>query len=804
MSESPAPVGTLRRIFSAAFGLFLFVSAAVSAQIVVPDQTIYVDSLQNGWQDWSGGWATVNLSNLTPVHSGADSISVSANAWQAMYLEHAAFDSNGYTSLRFWIRGGGAGNQQLALSALRSAAAQTPFDLPPLTTSWQQMTITLTQLGVSQVTDFDGFWIQDRSGTTQPVFYVDDVTLIGGTIAAPPPVSVTVDRGADRRAVSPEIFGVCAGPGDVLGLPWPVVRWGGNSTTRYNWQLDTHNTASDWFYMNIPDGNGALNSVDQLVDAVRSKGGNPLITLSTIGWTPKLRQKNWGFSQALYGAQPWNECVASPDDPAELWCKRDAGDGVLASGAKITNNSPFDTSIAITPAFEAGFMAHIASHILANAAAGGVKYFALDNEPALWSSTHRDVHPLKLGYTEMWNYTTAYGAAAKVQDPNVKIFGPVEWGWCSYFWSDADGCGNSNGADYLANGPLLEWYLRKAKDWEKANGKRLIDYLDIHFYPQNDPNNPQNDGVSLTNLETSAVAALRLRSIKSLYDPNYIDESWIGDKVRMIPRLRDMIAKNYPGTKIAITEYNFGGVASRPASPGDDNGITAALAQSEALAIFAREGVDIATRWVLPVGNTRVEDGFKLFMDYNGAGAQVAGDSVRAVSSDVDTVGAYCIRGAGASNNFYILLFNKSTQSQTVNLTVSGGINGSLALYGYDFNNRLGAAGSAAPGGGGVFAITLPARSARLGVGQLAVCAIPVPVTNLKVRKSGASLQFNWDNQASMLDYTVSETPWLAGDFSAATGTAASGTTGFAVPGPSGDRFYRVAARNGCGTGPGN
>ena len=53
-------------------------------------QQIYTDTLANGWQNWS--WATVNFANLSPVHSGSSSISVSAAAWQAVYLEHAALD----------------------------------------------------------------------------------------------------------------------------------------------------------------------------------------------------------------------------------------------------------------------------------------------------------------------------------------------------------------------------------------------------------------------------------------------------------------------------------------------------------------------------------------------------------------------------------------------------------------------------------------------------------------------------------------------------------------------------------------
>src|SRR5690242_2536781 len=67
-------------------------------------QSVYDDALRNGWQNWS--WATTNLSNANPTHSGTASIGVTATAWQALYLHHDPFDTSIYTSLTFWIHGG--------------------------------------------------------------------------------------------------------------------------------------------------------------------------------------------------------------------------------------------------------------------------------------------------------------------------------------------------------------------------------------------------------------------------------------------------------------------------------------------------------------------------------------------------------------------------------------------------------------------------------------------------------------------------------------------------------------------------
>src|ERR1700685_1131170 len=87
------------------------------------DQSVYTDTLVNGWQNWS--WATVNLSNTAPVQSGTDSISVSAGPYQALYLHQTAFDSTPYTALVFWINGGLAGGQLLQQQKTRTRAPHT-------------------------------------------------------------------------------------------------------------------------------------------------------------------------------------------------------------------------------------------------------------------------------------------------------------------------------------------------------------------------------------------------------------------------------------------------------------------------------------------------------------------------------------------------------------------------------------------------------------------------------------------------------------------------------------------------------
>jgi hypothetical protein len=503
-------------------------------------------------------------------------------------------------------------------------------------------------------------------------------------------ISVAVDPALDRRAVSPLIYGVNFGSSaEFAALPYPLRRWGGNSTTRYSWTHDAHNSGSDWYYIStasqiadpaqLPNGSEA----DLFVAETRAHGAEAIVTLPLIGWSPKDRNKTWGFSVAKYGAQDGTECTGSG---GAWWCAADAGNGVHA-GVNLAGNDPHDTSVEIGPSYAGDWIDHLKGRF----GAGGVRFYAMDNEPALWNSTHRDVHPQPLSYDELWTRTLDYASAAKARDPQAQVLGPESWGWCEYFWSAVDGC--SNGSDRAAHGGLglLEWYLAQVRADQLATGVRKVDVLDVHYYPQ--------AGTALNDDE--GLAAKRLRTVKSLYDTTYVDESWIGQPVRLIPRLRQMIAARCPGLGIGISEYNFGG----------DDGISSALAQAEALAVFGREGVTLATRWVAPANGSRCQDAFRMYLDYDGAGGKVSGTSVRATSTKVDSIGAYAIDGS--DGRLFVLLFNKHTAGETALVSVAGGGDRTGALYRLTGASAWGPAGSASLAAGAL-ALALPARSATL------------------------------------------------------------------------------------------
>ncbi len=250
------------------------------------DQIVYDDALDNGWQDWS--WSATRNFNYTGayVHSGTRSISFTiTNAWGALSLWHSAQDSSVFTNLTFWINGGPSGGQQLQIYTEVTGANEPAISLPTLAANtWQKLVFSLADLGIANQPNFIRFSIQDRTGGAQPIFYVDDISLITNAIVIPgtnAPVAVVVDAQQNRHPISPQIYGVAfASSNDLASLNFTMNRSGGNAETRYNWQLNAHNHAADWYFESIDDGNATPGATaDDFVANSKNGGAQAMMTI---------------------------------------------------------------------------------------------------------------------------------------------------------------------------------------------------------------------------------------------------------------------------------------------------------------------------------------------------------------------------------------------------------------------------------------------------------------------------------------------------------------------------------------------
>ncbi|MEO8658058.1 MAG: hypothetical protein ABI693_06290, partial [Bryobacteraceae bacterium] len=134
---------------------------------------------------------------------------------------------------------------------------------------------------------------------------------------------------------------------------------------------------------------------------------------------------------------------------------------------------------------------------------------------------------------------------------------------------------------------------------------------------------------------------LRLDSTRVMWDPSYVvsNDYWLKDPDNngapiapmFIPRLKQMVAQYYPGTKIAITEYQWHGQGT----------INGALAQAELLGIFGREGLDAATLWGPPRATDPVALAFKFYRNYDGTGGAFGDNGVQTASADQSKLSVY-------------------------------------------------------------------------------------------------------------------------------------------------------------------
>jgi PKD repeat protein len=436
-----------------------------------------------------------------------------------------------------------------------------------------------------------------------------------------PTASITVDVNAARHTIDPRIYGIAYGTTAQLNdLHVPLNRYGGNNSSRYNWQLNADNRAQDWYFESIGDTSSiAGERGDTFISTTQAGGARPMITVPMLDWVAKLgsnRSKLAGFSQAKYGAQTGNDAQWFPD----------AGNGILKStNQPIQNNDPNDANVASNSVFQQQWVQAIVNRW--GPAGGSVeRYYILDNEPSIWHSTHRDVHPVGATMDEIRLRILDYASQIRAADPNAKIAGPEEWGWSGYFfsgydqqygsqhgWSFLPDRANHGGADYLP------WLLSQLK----LDGRHLLDIFTVHYYPQ---------GGEFSNDTSTNMQLLRNKSTRALWDPNYVDPTWINDKVMLIPRLRNWVNTYYDaGTSIGITEYNWG-------AEGHINGATT---QADILGIFGREGLDIAARWTTPDPSTPTYKAIKMYRNYDGSQSTFGNVSVSATGPNPDNVSAF-------------------------------------------------------------------------------------------------------------------------------------------------------------------
>lgn len=448
----------------------------------------------------------------------------------------------------------------------------------------------------------------------------------GDADAGPADVIFIVDVTADVHGISRFIYGTNQPDWSGSSAHLTLSRLGGNRWTAYNWETNASNAGSDWNYSNddyLGGGEQPGAAVSGPVSESHAAGAAAIVTVPIAGYVSADKNGNVDLADANHLAERF--FISDPVKGAAFSLEPDTADGFVYQDEFV--NFLVDTFPGAT------------------AAPVEALFFDLDNEPDLWSSTHQEIHPVAVTYEELLDKTIATAEAIKNVDAAARVFGFVSYGWNGYVTLQ-------DAADAAQHGDFIEWYLDELAAADNADGRRLVDALDLHWYPE-----AQGGGVRIIEDNDSAeVATARIQAPRSLFDETYTETSWITQwstygPIALIPRMKEKIAANYPGTELAFTEYYYGG----------PNHISGALAEADVLGIFGREGVFAACLWEMSNGNAHfIYGGMALFRNFDGAGAAFGDTSVHAETSEIEATSVYASLDSTATGRLVLVAINKT------------------------------------------------------------------------------------------------------------------------------------------------
>jgi hypothetical protein len=537
------------------------------------------------------------------------------------------------------------------------------------------------------------------------------------TLAQAPTLSV--DAASGQHAINPNVYGIANYGLDVTfaqEIKVPNIRWGGDGTTRYNWQVDSSNSGFDWYFMG---GSGTSNPVPSATPDLMINTYKPAAALITIPIIPYVNSTSaWtcSFPTSIYGAQQSTNPYVHPNG-------EDCGNSLTTTGAQLIDNDILANHIPNSVSLQQGWVQHLVS-TFGTAASGGVSFYQLDNEPGGWANTHRDVEPTEPPYSTIVSLGEQYASAIKEVDPTAMVLGPSDFtlgGWI----------GTPSEQNNLYAG---QYYLQQMAAYNQQTGTRVLDYFDEHYYPQ------------------FSSPATQLASTRTFWDPTYNGGTWVEQydfdgPMQLIPRFHQWISQYYPGTKLSFSEYSI------------DSGnklITDALAEADVLGIFGQQGVDFANMWTPPAPTDPIAYAFRLFRNYDGAGSQFGSTAISAVSSNPGNLSIYAAVRA-TDGALTIVVINKTTAAIETSLSLANFTPaGTAEAYSYSNANltQITAQG-ATPVVANSISYTFPSYSATVFVVEAqttpakAVLTSPAPNSTFR----GSSVTFTWSAGVDVTEY---------------------------------------------------
>lgn len=456
---------------------------------------------------------------------------------------------------------------------------------------------------------------------------------------------ITVTPSEQLGKISPYIYGVNNGA-DLNSVSAKSIRLGGNRMSAYNWENNMSNAGSDYYHTSD------MYLITDIPDEFKRVPGGPALALSSEAQTHNI-------SYTLLTLQMLGYVTSSKRG-------RVTAENAATSDYWVEVRNRKDSELSLEPDKNDGavytdeYLNYLSDKIGKSDSATGIKAFALDNEPALWKHTHSLVQHGDLSCSELIVKSAELASVVKEADPGAEVFGPSLFGYSAF--------------DSFAGAPdwqklkadngyrwFIDYYLDEMKKAGNSSGKRLLDVLDIHYYTEAKGECGER---SCSHYDNDGCIKARLDSVRSLYDENYRENSWITDTgaefLPLLPNIQQSIDKYYPGTKLAFTEYNFGG--------GDH--ISGAVAEADMLGIFAEYGVYFAAIWSFE-NNQYQLSAINMFTNYDGNGSGFGDTLVKSEYENGD-ISVYSSTDSENDGTVKIIVTNRSLYDDTpVEISIS-------------------------------------------------------------------------------------------------------------------------------------
>ena len=457
-----------------------------------------------------------------------------------------------------------------------------------------------------------------------------------------------------------------------------VRRLGGNFLTGYNWRNNATNAGKDWKHENGAFLLGILGVekkdwdrpaivIDAFLANSRGAGAASLLTLPLSGQV----------AADLDGAVAPSEAAPSRRFLPVDWTGQPSAPGVSI------------------PAL----LAHLV-RTYGGARSGGVRGYYLDNEPGLWTDTHPRMVTSPPTIKSLIDRSLRAAKAIKAADPDALVLGPTSWGAPEF----ADFSKAPDWSDFRSHGTFLAAYLDAFRRESERAGHRLLDRLDVHWYPFNRRG-------SLFRNENPELAQAALDAPRSLDEAGFCEDSWVADafgcgpgagvRLPILPFLRGVIAENFPQTGLSIGEYAYGG-----------GGLLATgLAVADALGRFGRSGVSVANHWGALEGS--IGEAYRLYRMKDSQGEFFGATSLPAAGADGFDLSLFAARSD--SGALQLIALNKSPRPISFDLALASGRAPALAdVLGFDeIHPDCGQREPADDASGGRLRLVAPPLSAR-------------------------------------------------------------------------------------------